>query len=117
MEAEGCSAEERSRSPAAVEAPFWMGSSMLSTPGDQVIPITELRGEIAEAQRQLTALKNAPENSIPTCMAVLGSSAQPYALMAAASPLSDLVTEHWQRFTGAQALEERELNGGGRYFS
>ena len=61
-----------------------------------------------EAQRQLTALKDAPQNAIPQCMAVLGGSAQPYALMAAAATLSDLVTKHWKRFNGAQALGVRD---------
>ena len=62
----------------------------------------------AEAQRQLTALKNAPESAVPQCLAALNASASPFALIAAASTLSDLVTEHWDRFTGAQALGVRD---------
>ena len=61
---------------------------------------------MAEAERQITELKNSTE-FIPQCQFILDTSNNPYAQHLAAQALETLVTKYWSNFSNEQRIDMR----------
>jgi len=61
---------------------------------------------MADAERQITELKNSTE-FIPQCQFILDNSSNPYAQHLAAQALETLVTKYWSNFTNEQRIDMR----------